>query len=425
MNVQEVIVSPLREMECGVEVSEYIHAKDSPLANLLRGKTMIQVHLRTVQRQTLLNPHIMLTSQHFRIITIIIFLISVQSARSQERPYKITGHIQGVENEFIYLKNKAIGMRPDFSPITYDSCYSIDGSFEFRGTFKEPDFYSIEVAGNEKDWVPFWISERVQLTAHKDSLYRTASVHGSAEHDFYANTRKEIKTLFLDEYTTIAREYVKYERHDSLRNVLDSIGRELGNYFIEKINTNPGLYAPIYFVMNDFLTIPIESAQIIYGNLSEAQKGSKYGNILKSQLSVIKVGDPALYFQLNDYQGNAFDLTMYKGKYILLDFWASWCIPCLEELPAIRTISNNYEKNNLQIVAVSLDTDHEKWVRSIEKNQMSWPNVSDLKGISSDLMFRYGVMSIPKKVLISPDGLVLLSTTKIDELEEYLSTTMK
>src|SRR5690606_33646820 len=101
---------------------------------------MIQVHLRTVQRQTLLNPHIMLTSQHFRIITIIIFLISVQSARSQERPYKITGHIQGVENEFIYLKNKAIDMRPDFSSLSYNSCYSIDGSFEFRDTFKEPVF---------------------------------------------------------------------------------------------------------------------------------------------------------------------------------------------------------------------------------------------------------------------------------------------
>src|SRR5690606_32743335 len=141
-------------------------------------------------------------------------------------------------------------------------------------------------------------------------------------------------------------------------------------------------------VMNDFLTIPIESAQIIYGNLSEAQKGSKYGDILKSQLSVIKVGDPALYFQLNDYQGNAFDLTMYKGKYILLDFWASWCIPCLEELPAIRTISNNYEKNNPQIVALSLDTLDEKWVRSIERSHISWPSVSDLQGLSDDHLTR-------------------------------------
>src|SRR5690606_5468655 len=337
-------------------------------ANLLRGKTIIQAHLTTVQRQTLLNPHIMLTSQHFRIITIIIFLISVQSARSQERPYKITGHIQGVENEYIYLKNKAIGMRPDFSPITYDSCYSIDGSFEFRGTFKEPDFYSIEVAGNEKDWVPFWISERVQLTAHKDSLYRTASVHGSAEHDFYANTRKEIKTLFLDEYTTIAREYVKYERHDSLRNVLDSIGRELGNYFIEKINTNPGLYAPIYFVMNDYLTIPKESAQVIYGNLSEAQKGSKYGKLLKSKLSVIKVCDPGINFPRNDYQGREFGQCIYKVKYMLLDFWGNWYIHCLEDPKGTHTFNNNYEENNLQIDADSLDAAHEKWVRSIERN---------------------------------------------------------
>jgi peroxiredoxin len=288
------------------------------------------------------------------------------------------------------------------------------------GTFKEPDFYAIEVAKNNKNWIPFWISEHVVISGHKDSLYSSSRVTDSPEHDFYSITRNEIKTLFLNEYVVVAREYVKHRQNDSLKSILDSIGVELGNYLLEKVRTNNDLISPIYFVMNDYLTIPKDISRKIYENLSERQQSSKYGKILKNQLSLIQKGDPAFFFTIKDYKGNEVDLTKYKGRYILLDFWASWCIPCLEELPTIRKLHDSYPKDKLQIIGVSLDTNHDNWTRSIEKNKMSWLNLSDLKGNISDIVLRYGVTSIPRKVLISPDGRVIESTPKLGIIEEVL-----
>ncbi len=135
------------------------------------------------------------------------------------------------------------------------------------------------------------------------------------------------------------------------------------------------------------------------------------------------VGQIAPDFMENNPAGNPISLSNLRGKYVLLDFWASWCRPCKAELPYLRQSYINYESQGLQILTVSLDSDRESWINGIKSDSMSWPQVSDLKGWDSQIANRYGVISIPANVLINPNGVIIQKNLKGKEILEVLMKT--
>jgi len=134
-----------------------------------------------------------------------------------------------------------------------------------------------------------------------------------------------------------------------------------------------------------------------------------------------KGGDQAPDFTLPTAAGPPFTLSSLRGKYVLVDFWASWCGPCRAANPRLRTLYQQYQAKGLEIVSVSVDADGGKWRKAVGQDQLPWTQVSDLKGWDSPAAQLYGVLAVPTTVLIAPDGLILSRNLRGEALEKRVS----
>lgn len=153
-----------------------------------------------------------------------------------------------------------------------------------------------------------------------------------------------------------------------------------------------------------------------------AQATTENGKDLDSLYAqkLLKSGTAAPDFTLPMPDRKTFRLSDHKGKYILLDFWASWCPDCRKDIPAVRSLYEKYGKK-VVFVGVSFDTDHNRWADCIAKNNMEWLHVSELKKMrEAEISKIYGVQWIPSMTLIGPDGKVVLSTVVVERMEKAL-----
>lgn len=120
---------------------------------------------------------------------------------------------------------------------------------------------------------------------------------------------------------------------------------------------------------------------------------------------------------LSDYAG--------KGKYVLIDFWASWCGPCRKENPNLVALYKEYKNRDFEIVGVSLDNNRDAWIKGIKDDNITWPQMSDLKGGASELVRQYGVKVIPYTVLLDKEGKVIETNLSGEKLKNKLETLIR
>jgi len=130
-------------------------------------------------------------------------------------------------------------------------------------------------------------------------------------------------------------------------------------------------------------------------------------------------------FTLPDANGKEFKLSSMKGKYVLVDFWASWCVPCRAENPFLLKAYSELKDRNFEIVGVSLDDNRANWLKAVETDKLPWTQVSDVKGFKTDVAVRFGITAIPQNVLIDPDGKVIAKDLRGEDVNKKIASFIK
>jgi len=163
-------------------------------------------------------------------------------------------------------------------------------------------------------------------------------------------------------------------------------------------------------------------------SLSPRMQNTKKAQAWKKKLNEAKrfdVGQLAVDFTLNDKDGHAISLSSYKGRYVLLDFWASWCGPCRAENPNVLAAYNKYKDKNFQVLSVSIDDNKNAWLKAVAEDKLPWTQVSDLKGANSDVAKLYNIDEIPQNLLIDPTGKIVGRNLRGNDLNKMLAEILK
>ena len=191
--------------------------------------------------------------------------------------------------------------------------------------------------------------------------------------------------------------------------------------FAEKNNNLAGFYA-----MSTLDPDLAESELISYADkIKEQFKDNAMVNQFREEtekLRKLAIGQPAPEFEAYTPTNKTVKLSDYQGKYVLVDFWASWCMPCRKENPNLVRIYNTFKPKGFDILGVSLDNNPGSWMRAIEDDKLTWTNVSDLKAWSSNLVIDYRIKAIPSSVVLDPEGKIIAKNLRSKELEDLLKS---
>ncbi len=206
--------------------------------------------------------------------------------------------------------------------------------------------------------------------------------------------------------------------------------QQQNNDVIHFIETNPKSYAAAFyaylFFNNATNAVAIES---VFSKLDKTIQSSYFGTKLKDISDRLKateiVGKPAPDFSIQTPDNKTVSLSSFKGKYVLVDFWASWCAPCRQENPNVVKAYNQFKDKGFTVLGVSLDDNKPAWQAAIAKDKLSWTHVSDLKGWGSPTAALYGVQSIPANFLLDKDGKIIAKNLRGEELIHTLNTMIK
>lgn len=199
------------------------------------------------------------------------------------------------------------------------------------------------------------------------------------------------------------------------------------NEQLEFIKSHPDSWLSFVYLefrMRRARDISYDEAEKLYDGLSpRLQKFERVSAIktliLQSRLAI--VGNQALEFTAADIDGKPVSLSDYKGKYLFIDFWASWCHPCREENPTVTAAYHKFKGKGLNILSVSLDATRDPWIKAVKQDKLEWPQVSNLKGFKDEVAVKYAITAIPSNFLIDPSGKIIAKNLRGAELDKKLS----
>jgi len=298
------------------------------------------------------------------------------------------------------------------------------GSFIIEGQVPEPGLYWLEV-GKEQPQHLYVENSAIKVAGSKKDL-KNIKVEGSKSHKDFEIFRTVFNPLVGELNAAAAQvSQVKDEKkREALMKKYDAISKRINTEVGKFIAVKKSSYVSPFLL---FITAQLYDDPLLmeqrYLSLDSNIRHSQIGKSLAEFVAYNKVGaigSDALDFTQSDEKGNPVSLSSLKGKYVLIDFWASWCKPCREENPNVVKAFDKFNAKNFTILGVSLDKDKEPWIKAIEKDKLKWTQVSDLQYWNNSAAVMYHVQGIPQNFLVDPNGKIVGKNLRGAELEARL-----
>lgn len=354
-------------------------------------------------------------------IFLILILLCSKGVLAQEKLIikgTINGDLKGHHKIYVYGN--------DVNP---DSVIINNGNFEMSIPYKESmlpilyDQYSLKI---HQGFTPYPIIVDRPGTVYIKNIdiskgLSSGTVTGIKSAEEFESFNRKCDSISEKNQQLLQTKYSKYldrksEDYKMYVKDLDSLNTEKTNLFILKyVKAHSDSYISAYILSSDGLQ-SLTEAQLekAYKTLSKRMQQSKNGNKIANYISGIKksaIGQRVENFQLNTPEGVPFDFNQLKGKYVIIDFWASWCGPCKASFPHMKTLYKKYKSDRFEIYSISVDKSKSDWLKALKEQDLPWLQTLDTENISKS---RFAVSGIPTTYLIDPNGKIMMKEIGFD-----------
>lgn len=371
-----------------------------------------------------------------------LFLLSCHSS-VKEGSFTVSGKLNGALDQKVYLEQIFFNQK---APQILDTSSLNKGSFEVKAIAPEEGLYRLRF---EKNAGYVFINDKPEIEFNgdvKDSTLQLARFNTAANNSLtkFIILLDSIHTILIGQNNNVND--IKKQNNDSLtslaRNQFNTTDTWYKNFIDQYIDTTESPIVAL-FAMGYSQESGIDTVKkLMDGLVKKFPKNTSVAEVAKqfeaytaaqaqqqsqpqSQSTQVAIGQTAPDFTLPDVNGKPFTLSSLRGKYVLLDFWASWCGPCREENPNVVATYKEFKNKNFTVLGVSLDKEKKDWVGAIKSDGLEWKQVSDLKYWNNAAAALYSVEAIPYNVLIDPTGKVIATSLRGSDLTNKLTEVLK
>jgi peroxiredoxin len=349
--------------------------------------------------------------------------------------FTIYGKVKNNDPDKVFIQYQTI------DGLKIDSTTIVNGDFEFSGSINGPTFASIWFTysksasfstDSKRQYTNIFLDSGVINITKED---KSTKVEGSIANDLYTAFIIKLKPILAksDSLYRIQRKYLETGDSLGLRQIeteVSEVEKELRGANRSEFLRDPSSPIAVY-LLNIYTYVgwetDAEDFDTLFSKLPEKSRGTLAGRELEAKLNTFlrtRIGAIATDFIQKDTAGKSVSLSSYRGKFLLIDFWASWCGPCRKENPNYVSAYLKYKRKGFEILGVSLDENRKLWIKAINDDKLTWTHVSDLNSWQNAVAQLYGIRAVPRNFLLDRSGKIIAKDLRGPDLELFLDKVM-